>query len=94
MCASCAEIGHGLDEKAVEAVSKYRFKPSMEHGQPVPVEINVAGQLPNFLAHGKEPSFYLTRNSITLASTPSSTVTNPTVTGSENLRGPALPGLK
>jgi TonB family protein len=34
-------IGHGLDEKAVEAVSKYRFKPSMEHGQPVPVEINV-----------------------------------------------------
>jgi TonB family protein len=34
-------IGHGLDEKAIEAVSKYRFKPSMEHGQPVPVEINV-----------------------------------------------------
>jgi TonB family protein len=34
-------IGHGLDEKAVEAVSKYRFKPSMEHGQPVSVEINV-----------------------------------------------------
>jgi TonB family protein len=34
-------IGNGLDEKAVEAVSKYRFKPSMEHGQPVPVEINV-----------------------------------------------------
>jgi TonB family protein len=34
-------VGHGLDEKAVEAVSKYRFKPSMEHGQAVPVEINV-----------------------------------------------------
>jgi len=34
-------IGHGLDEKAVEAVRKYRFKPSMEHGQPVPVEINI-----------------------------------------------------
>jgi protein TonB len=34
-------VGHGLDEKALEAVSKYRFKPSMEHGQPVPVEINV-----------------------------------------------------
>ena len=34
-------VGHGLDEKAVEAVSKYRFKPSMEHGQPVPVEINI-----------------------------------------------------
>ena len=34
-------IGYGLDEKAVEAVSKYRFKPAMEHGQPVPVEINI-----------------------------------------------------
>jgi TonB family protein len=34
-------IGYGLDEKAVEAVSKYRFKPSMEHGQPVAVEINI-----------------------------------------------------
>ena len=34
-------IGHGLDEKALEAVSKYKFKPAMEHGQPVPVEINV-----------------------------------------------------
>jgi TonB family protein len=33
--------GHGLDEKAIEAVSKYRFKPAMEHGKPVPVEINV-----------------------------------------------------
>jgi TonB family protein len=34
-------IGYGLDEKSVEAVRKYRFKPSMEHGQPVPVEINL-----------------------------------------------------
>jgi TonB family protein len=34
-------IGHGLDEKSVEAVRKYRFKPSMEHGQPVPVEIDL-----------------------------------------------------
>jgi TonB family protein len=34
-------IGYGLDEEAVEAVSKYRFKPSMEHGQPVPVEVNL-----------------------------------------------------
>lgn len=34
-------IGYGLDEKAVEAVRRYRFKPSMEHGQPVPVEINI-----------------------------------------------------
>ena len=34
-------IGYGLDEKAIEAVRKYRFKPAMEHGQPVPVEINI-----------------------------------------------------
>ena len=34
-------IGKGLDEKAVEAVSKYRFKPAMEDGQPVPVELNM-----------------------------------------------------
>ncbi|HXC95244.1 MAG TPA: energy transducer TonB [Edaphobacter sp.] len=34
-------IGQGLDEKAVESVRKYRFKPAMEHGQPVPVELNV-----------------------------------------------------
>jgi TonB family protein len=34
-------IGNGLDEKALEAVRKYRFKPAMEHGKPVPVEINV-----------------------------------------------------
>jgi TonB family protein len=34
-------VGRGLDEKALEAVSKYKFKPAMEHGQPVPVELNI-----------------------------------------------------
>ena len=34
-------VGHGLDEKAVEAVNKYRFKPAMEHGQAVPVQLNI-----------------------------------------------------
>jgi TonB family protein len=34
-------IGLGLDEKAAEAVAKYRFKPAMENGEPVPVELNV-----------------------------------------------------
>jgi protein TonB len=34
-------IGLGLDEKAVEAVSQYKFKPAMENGHPVVVEMNV-----------------------------------------------------
>ncbi len=34
-------IGMGLDEKAVEAVRQYRFKPAMEGGKPVPVEVNI-----------------------------------------------------
>jgi protein TonB len=31
----------GLDEKAVEAVKQYKFKPAMMQGKPVPVEINI-----------------------------------------------------
>jgi len=31
----------GLDEKAVEAVKQYKFKPAMEDGKPVLVELNV-----------------------------------------------------
>jgi TonB family protein len=34
-------VGHGLDEKAVEAVKKYRFKPATENGKPVAVFLNV-----------------------------------------------------
>ena len=34
-------IGMGLDEKAVDAVRLYKFKPAMENGKPVPVEMNV-----------------------------------------------------
>jgi TonB family protein len=34
-------VGNGLDEKAVEAVKKYKFKPARENGDPVPVELNV-----------------------------------------------------
>jgi len=30
-----------LDEKAIDAVRKYRFKPAMLNGSPVPVELNV-----------------------------------------------------
>jgi periplasmic protein TonB len=34
-------VGMGLDEKAVEAVKQYKFKPAMEGGKPVLVELNV-----------------------------------------------------
>ena len=34
-------IGMGLDERAVAAVKQYRFKPAMENGKPVLVEMNV-----------------------------------------------------
>jgi protein TonB len=34
-------IGLGLDEKAVEAVRQYKFKPAMKNGHPVVVEMNV-----------------------------------------------------
>ena len=35
------KLGMGLDEKAVEAVKQYRFKPSVYQGHPVPVEITI-----------------------------------------------------
>ena len=34
-------IGNGLDEKAVEAVKQYKFKPAMEEGKPVLVQVNL-----------------------------------------------------
>jgi TonB family protein len=34
-------LGYGLSEKAAEAVSRYRFKPAMKNGVPVPVKISV-----------------------------------------------------
>jgi TonB family protein len=35
------KLDYGLSEKALEAVSKYRFKPAMKDDQPVPVLVNV-----------------------------------------------------
>ena len=34
-------LGMGLDEKAIEAVRQYKFRPSMLQGKPVPVEITI-----------------------------------------------------
>ena len=34
-------LGMGLDEKAVEAVKQYKFKPAMKDSKPVPVEITI-----------------------------------------------------
>jgi protein TonB len=34
-------LGMGLDEKALEAVRQYRFKPATQNGHPVAVEMNV-----------------------------------------------------
>jgi len=32
-------LGKGLDEKAVEIMEKWRFKPAQQHGRPVKVEM-------------------------------------------------------
>jgi protein TonB len=34
-------LGMGLDQKAVDAVNQYRFRPATFQGKPVPVEVNI-----------------------------------------------------
>jgi len=34
-------LGFGLDQKAIEAVMKFRFKPAMKDGKPVPVKVSI-----------------------------------------------------
>jgi protein TonB len=35
-------LGMGLDEKAIEAVHRYKFKPGMKDGKPVRVELTIS----------------------------------------------------
>jgi TonB family protein len=37
-------LDYGMSDQAVEAVSRYRFKPAMKEGVPVPVKINIEVQ--------------------------------------------------
>jgi TonB family protein len=46
------KLGMGLDEKAIEAVSQFRFKPAMMDGVPVPVSITIEV---NFRLYGIGP---------------------------------------
>jgi TonB family protein len=34
-------LGMGLDERAIEAVRQYKFKPAMYQGKPVPVQVQI-----------------------------------------------------
>jgi protein TonB len=34
-------LGRGLDQAAITAVKQYKFKPAMENGQPVLVQLNL-----------------------------------------------------
>ena len=39
----------GLDEKAIAAVSQWKFEPALKDGRPVPVQINVEVKFPDVL---------------------------------------------
>ncbi len=47
-------LGMGLDEKAIEAVKKWTFKPALLRGKPVAVEVAVEVDFPPLLSGGEQ----------------------------------------
>jgi TonB family protein len=47
-------LGMGLDEKAIEAVKKWQFKPAMLKGKPVAVEVAVEVDFPPWSSNGEQ----------------------------------------
>jgi TonB family protein len=47
-------LGIGLDEKAIEAVKKWKFKPAMLKGKPVAVEVAVEVDFPLWSSKGEQ----------------------------------------
>jgi periplasmic protein TonB len=41
-------LGFGLDEKAVEAVRRWKFQPANMDGRPVPTDVTVGGEFSSF----------------------------------------------
>lgn len=49
-------VGYGLDEKAIEAVKQWKFKPAIKDGRPVAVQINVEVHFRLYDKPGTNPS--------------------------------------
>jgi TonB family protein len=56
------ELGHGLDEKAVEAVKEWKFEPAMKDGQPVAVQTYVQVQFQRHELFDSDPQEHLVKD--------------------------------
>ncbi len=55
------ELGHGLDEKAVESVKEWKFEPAMKDGQPVAVQTYVQVQFQRHELFDSDPQEHLAK---------------------------------